>query len=78
MGSELIYAPFPTILKIPLILVMNSIKDDVVVEDGKLGIDKVMTVAITVDHRFIDGVHALAAQNHLQKVLEDPEKYLNI
>ena len=78
MGAEVIYAPFPTILKIPLILVMNTIQDDVVVEDGKLVVDKVLTLAITVDHRFIDGVHALAAQNHLKKVLEDPEKYLNI
>ena len=57
---------------------MNTIRDEVVVENGELIIDKVLTIATTIDHRFIDGVNALKAQNFLLQVLEDPEKYLKI
>lgn len=78
MGADLIYAPFPPMLRLPVILVMNTIKDEVVVDNGELTIDKVLTIAATIDHRFIDGVQALKAQNFLQQVLEDPEKYLKI
>ena len=33
-------------------------KDEAVVEDGKIGIKKIMRVNATFDHRFIDGLHA--------------------
>lgn len=78
MGAELIYAPFPPMLRLPVILVMNTIRDEVVVNNGELAIDKVLTISATIDHRFIDGIQALKAQNFLQQVLEDPEKYLKI
>lgn len=75
LGGELIYAPMPTLLRISVIFVMHPIKDDIVVENGEMKIDKVLTIAATVDHRFIDGVEALEAQNYVKKMLENPEEY---
>ena len=78
MGAELIYAPFPTMLRLPVIIVMHTIKDEVVVENGQPAIDKIIDLAITIDHRFVDGQEAMQALDLLKQILEHPQDFLKI
>ena len=78
LGAELVYAPFPTFLRVPVIIVMHTIRDEIVVDNGQLGIEKMITIAVTIDHRFIDGVRAIKAQSLLKTILEDPESYIKL
>jgi pyruvate/2-oxoglutarate dehydrogenase complex dihydrolipoamide acyltransferase (E2) component len=76
MGAELVYAPFPTVCRVAVIFVMLTIREEIVVEEGEMKIDKVLTLAATVDSRFVDAGKAIEAQNMLVRILEDPATYL--
>jgi 2-oxoglutarate dehydrogenase E2 component (dihydrolipoamide succinyltransferase) len=58
------------------ILGMHSIKDRPVVIDGKVEIRPVMYVALTYDHRVIDGKEAVEFLVEIKKYIEDPESLL--
>jgi pyruvate dehydrogenase E2 component (dihydrolipoamide acetyltransferase) len=48
------------------------VRDEPVVEDGKVVPGKVMRVSATFDHRFIDGLHASVLARTVREMLEDP------
>lgn len=78
LGAELVYAPFPTILKLPVIVVMHTIKDDIFVVNGEAVIEKGITLAVTIDHRFIDGIKAMRALDYFKEILENPDEFIKI
>ncbi|KAK4085905.1 hypothetical protein Purlil1_9862 [Purpureocillium lilacinum] len=55
---------------------MNAIKEDVVAIDGKPEIRPMMYIALTYDHRLIDGREAVAFLNFVKGYVEDPAKML--
>jgi 2-oxoglutarate dehydrogenase E2 component (dihydrolipoamide succinyltransferase) len=58
------------------ILGMHSIKDRPVVEDGKIVIRPVMYLALTYDHRIVDGRSAVTFLKSIVELLEDPASML--
>jgi pyruvate/2-oxoglutarate dehydrogenase complex dihydrolipoamide acyltransferase (E2) component len=72
LGLDLAYVPLVPYARVPILLAMGAVRDEPVVEDGQLGVGKVMRITATFDHRFIDGVHAAAMARILRKWLEDP------
>lgn len=77
-GTEIVFGPFPTILKLPMLVLISTIRDEVVVDNGELVIDKVLTITTTVDHRFIDDFQQAQAQSLLKEILENPSAFIKV
>ncbi len=55
------------------ILGVHLIKDEPIVEDGKIVAAKVLPISLSFDHRIFDGAQAARFGNAVKKYLEDPE-----
>ncbi|MDE0723199.1 MAG: 2-oxoglutarate dehydrogenase complex dihydrolipoyllysine-residue succinyltransferase [Alphaproteobacteria bacterium] len=58
------------------ILGMHSIQQRPVAVDGKVEIRPMMYLAMTYDHRIVDGREAVSFVKHIKEVLEDPGRLL--
>jgi 2-oxoglutarate dehydrogenase E2 component (dihydrolipoamide succinyltransferase) len=58
------------------ILGMHKIQDRPVVEDGKIVIRPIMYLALTYDHRVVDGKSAVTFLTTIRELLEDPASML--
>ncbi|KDN50090.1 hypothetical protein RSAG8_01426, partial [Rhizoctonia solani AG-8 WAC10335] len=58
------------------VLGMHAIKDRPVVVDGKIEIRPIMVVALTYDHRLLDGREAVTFLVRVKEYVEDPRKML--
>ena len=58
------------------ILGLHAIKDRAVVIDGEIVVRPMMYVALTYDHRIVDGREAVQFLVHLKDLIEDPEALL--
>ncbi|KAI9025018.1 dihydrolipoyllysine-residue succinyltransferase E2 component [Phycomyces nitens] len=70
MGTPIINMPQAAILG------MHSIKERPVVVDGKIEIRPMMYVALTYDHRIIDGREAVTFLVKIKEIVEDPRRLL--
>ncbi|KAG0258933.1 2-oxoglutarate dehydrogenase complex E2 component [Mortierella polycephala] len=70
MGTPIINMPQSAILG------MHAIKERAVVVDGKIEIRPMMYIALTYDHRIIDGREATTFLVKLKEVIEDPARLL--
>ncbi|MFW5754897.1 MAG: 2-oxo acid dehydrogenase subunit E2, partial [Marinilabiliaceae bacterium] len=59
------------------ILGMHNIVDRPVAIDGKVEVRPVMYVALSYDHRIIDGKDSVGMLNDVKKMLEEPEMLLH-
>lgn len=58
------------------VLGMHAIKDKAVVVDGQIVIRPIMVVALTYDHRLLDGREAVTFLVRVKEYIEDPRKML--
>jgi len=58
------------------ILGMHAVKERAVVVDGKIEIRPMMYLALTYDHRMIDGREAVTFLKTIKELIEDPRKML--
>eukprot|EP00301_Raphidiophrys_heterophryoidea_P020951 c5515_g1_i1.p1 GENE.c5515_g1_i1~~c5515_g1_i1.p1 ORF type:complete len:461 (-),score=149.21 c5515_g1_i1:530-1912(-) len=58
------------------ILGMHAIKDRVVAVNGKIEIRPIMYIALTYDHRLIDGREAATCLKTIKEMVEDPRRLL--
>jgi pyruvate dehydrogenase E2 component (dihydrolipoamide acetyltransferase) len=72
LGLENAYVPLVPYTRTPVLVVPGAVRDEPVVEDGKVVPGKVMRVSATFDHRFIDGFHASMLARTVREMLEDP------
>jgi 2-oxoglutarate dehydrogenase E2 component (dihydrolipoamide succinyltransferase) len=70
MGTPIINAPQAAILG------MHSIKERAVVVDGKVEVRPMMYVALTYDHRLVDGREAVTFLVRMKQLLEEPQRFL--
>lgn len=71
MGTPIINVPQSAILG------MHAIKErPVVVEGGKIEARPMMYIALTYDHRLVDGREAVSFLIRLKQLLEDPQRFL--
>ena len=71
-GFDVGYAPFPSIVRVPAVIALSSIKQEVVVEAGQIATANILTVLFTFDHRFGDGTRALKLLKQIKEKLENP------
>lgn len=70
MGTPILNAPQSAILG------MHAIKERPVVVDGQIVIRPMMYLALTYDHRLIDGREAVTFLVRVKELLEDPARFL--
>lgn len=70
MGTPIINSPQSAILG------MHAIRDRAVVVEGRVEVRPMMYVALTYDHRLIDGREAVTFLVRLKQLLEDPQRML--
>ncbi len=58
------------------ILGMHAIKDRAVVIDGEIVVRPIMNIALSYDHRIIDGQQAVGFLKQIKTYIEDPEEML--
>lgn len=76
LGLDSALAPLVPYSRVPVLVVIGSVRETPVVKDGKITIAKICRLGITFDHRMIDGIHASRMTVTLRKLLENPEKEL--
>lgn len=70
MGTPILNAPQSAILG------MHAIKERAVVVDGQVQVRPMMYLALTYDHRIIDGREAVTFLVRVKELLEDPTRFL--
>jgi 2-oxoglutarate dehydrogenase E2 component (dihydrolipoamide succinyltransferase) len=58
------------------ILGLHNIKERAVVVDGQIVIRPIMYLALSYDHRVVDGKEAVTFLNHIKENIEDPSRLL--
>ncbi len=58
------------------ILGLHRIQERPVVVDGEIVVRSMMYVALTYDHRIIDGREAVTFLRHIKELMEEPERMM--
>lgn len=58
------------------VLGLHAIQDRPVVRDGQIVVRPMMYVALTYDHRIVDGREAIAFLRHVKEIIENPSRML--
>jgi pyruvate dehydrogenase E2 component (dihydrolipoamide acetyltransferase) len=66
------FAPFTPFARVPLLVLVGSVHDEVVPWNGVPTIRKRFTINATIDHRFIDGAQIAVLAKVIKSILEDP------
>jgi pyruvate/2-oxoglutarate dehydrogenase complex dihydrolipoamide acyltransferase (E2) component len=77
LGLDVAYVPLVPYSRVPILLAVGAIKDEPVVDDGKVVPGKIMRINATFDHRFIDGFHAAQMSKIVRAWLEDPFEHFD-
>ncbi|SRR5258706_12086808 len=72
LGLEEAYVPLVPYSRVPLLLALGAIREEVLPEDGKVVIGKTMRLCATFDHRILDGAHAAAMAKTVRAWMENP------
>lgn len=72
LGLDLGYVPLVPYSRCPILAAPGVVRDEPVVEDGKIVPGKMMDLAATFDHRIIDGAHAAVMAKVIRKMFDDP------
>ena len=77
LGLDVAYVPLVPYTRVPIFVAPGLVRDEPVVDDGKVVPGRVMYVNASFDHRFIDGYHAMVLSKTLREVLGDPWTHLD-
>ncbi|MCB9744085.1 MAG: 2-oxo acid dehydrogenase subunit E2 [Alphaproteobacteria bacterium] len=72
MGINMAFAPFFPLGNAGVLVLVGSVEDKAVVEDGDVVPGKVLTLTCTLDHRVIDGYQAAKMAGEMRRLLENP------
>lgn len=75
-GLEFAFAPLVAYSRVPLILTICAVRDQVVAQEGKPVVMPMLRLCVTFDHRLIDGLHAAKLARVAEAIFSDPEKEL--
>ncbi len=77
LGLDTAYVPLVPYSRVPILLAIGAVKEQAVVDQGKITVGKIMRVNATFDHRFIDGFHAAAMSRILRQWMEHPFEHFD-
>jgi hypothetical protein len=71
-GIQHAYAPLSPIYRVPLLVLVGEVAKRPVVVDDDIAIRPIVTLAATLDHRYLDGFHAARLARTVQAYAADP------
>ena len=74
-GIQHAYAPLSPYYRIPFLVLVGEVAQKPVVLDGEIVARPMMTLAATMDHRYLDGFHAARLARSVREYLEDPKRF---
>lgn len=77
LGLDEAYAPLVPYSRVPLVVALGAIREVPVARGGQVGIEHVMKVCATFDHRLLDGAHAAAMARILRAWIEEPFEHFD-
>jgi pyruvate/2-oxoglutarate dehydrogenase complex dihydrolipoamide acyltransferase (E2) component len=77
LGLEEAYVPLVPYSRVPLLIALGAIRDEVIPENGKVVIGKTMRLCATFDHRILDGAHASAMAKTVKAWMEQPFEHFD-
>lgn len=76
LGIDVAWAPLCPYTRVPLLLTIGATTDKPVAVNGQVEVRPILPIAVTFDHRLIDGVHAANMAKDFKMCFGEPEKYL--
>ncbi|HTJ85378.1 MAG TPA: 2-oxo acid dehydrogenase subunit E2 [Polyangiaceae bacterium] len=73
LGLEEAFVPLVPYSHVPLLVAVGAVREEPVVEEGQIVIERVIRLFATFDHRVLDGMHAAKMSRTLQHIFADPE-----
>ena len=74
-GIQHAYAPLARTYRVPLLVLVGEITPKPVVVDGDIVARPILTLSVTLDHRYLDGFHAARLARATREYCEDPAKF---
>ena len=71
-GVQRAYAPLSPFYRLPFLALVGEVTEKPVVLDGEIVARPILTIAATMDHRYLDGSHAARLAKSVRRYLEDP------
>jgi len=75
MNLDMAFIPFTPFARVPLAVMIGTIRDKAVVIDKQIVIRPMLTMTATVDHRFVDGAQCALLARKVKEVIEKPEAF---
>ena len=72
-GIQAAFGPLVPFSRTPMAVLMGKVEDRVVAENGRPVVKPMMTLAVTLDHRFMDGYHGGEMARICCEFVENPE-----
>lgn len=66
------FAPFTPFARVPVLVLVGTVKDGVVAIDGAPVVRKLVTITATIDHRFLDGFQGGVLAKTVRDQIENP------
>lgn len=74
-GAERAYGPLNPWYRVPVLVLVSEVKQRAVVLDDEIVARPMLTLAATLDHRYLDGAHAGRLVRSARAYLEDPSAF---
>lgn len=74
-GIQHAYAPLSPYYRIPFLVLVGEVTDKPVVVDGEVVVRPMLTLAVTMDHRYVDGFHAARLARHVREYCAEPKRF---
>ncbi len=78
LGLERALIPLSPYSRCPIIIGLGKPREEAIVRDGEIVIEKVVTMSMTFDHRFADGAQGALVLRRFQKIFANPEGFLDV
>jgi pyruvate dehydrogenase E2 component (dihydrolipoamide acetyltransferase) len=73
-GIKAAFGPLVPFSRTPMAVLMGKVEDRVVAENGRAVVKPMMTLAVTLDHRFMDGYHGGEMARICCEYVQNPER----
>tara|TARA_R110000850_G_scaffold215818_4_gene341378 strand:+ start:2076 stop:2906 length:831 start_codon:yes stop_codon:yes gene_type:complete len=78
LGLERALIPLSPYTRCPIIIGLGKPKEEAIVRDGEVVVDRVVNISMTFDHRFADGAQGAMVMRRLQKLFANPEGFSEV
>jgi pyruvate/2-oxoglutarate dehydrogenase complex dihydrolipoamide acyltransferase (E2) component len=77
LGLDCAWAPLVPFTRVPVMVSLGKMENRAWVVEDRVEIRPILRMAVTFDHRFMDGSHSAAMLKHIREILAEPEKHLS-